>query len=65
MKIMKIFKCSQEHFLLHQISDSLPTKAACRLASEMKAKDGNQGLPAGEKPVRMCTQQQAIDFTSK
>lgn len=37
------------------ISDSLSTKAACKLASEVKAEDGNQGLPADEEPVHAAT----------
>ena len=51
-------------FFLCQIHASLSSEEACRLASEIKAKDGNQGLLADEEPVWMWAQKQAIDFMS-
>ena len=52
-------------FFLCQIRALLSSEEACRLASEIKAKDGNQGILADEEPVWMWAQKQAIDFISK
>lgn len=41
------------------------TEAARRLVPEIKAKDGNQELLAGEGPNCIWTQQKAINFISK
>lgn len=62
---MKICKYSYENFVLFRVCDSLSIEAVSRLASEIKAKDGNQELLADEEPPCIWTQQQAINFISK
>lgn len=62
---MKIRKYSYENFVLFHICDSLSTEAVSKLASEIKAKDGNQELLADEEPLCIWTQLQAINFISK